>query len=60
MEKEQDFSWLDYSFPAELSTDGKSLYFDEEGVGGETSDFSVYLRKTTEESRGAHRVRGRR
>ena len=49
MEKEQDFSWLDYSFPAELSTDGKSLYFDEEGVGGGAS-YSVYLRKTTEES----------
>ena len=25
MNKEQDFSWLDYSFPAELSTDGKRL-----------------------------------
>jgi eukaryotic-like serine/threonine-protein kinase len=49
MGKEQDFSWLDYSFPAELSTDGKSLYFDEEGVGGGAS-YSVYLRKTTEES----------
>ncbi len=49
MEKEQDFSWLDYSFPAELSTDGKYLFFDEEGVGGGAS-YSVYLRKTTEES----------
>ena len=48
-EKEQDFSWLDYSFPAELSTDGKYLFFDEEGVGGGAS-YSVYLRKTTEES----------
>jgi serine/threonine protein kinase len=49
MEKEQDFSWLDYSFPAELSVDGKYLYFDEEGVGGGAT-YSVYLRKTTEES----------
>ena len=47
--KEQDFSWLDYSFPAELSTDGKRLLFDEEGVGG-GSGYSVYLRKTAEES----------
>ncbi len=48
-DKEQDFSWLDYSFPAELSADGKHLFFDEEGAGG-GSGYSVYLRKTTEES----------
>ena len=47
--KEQDFSWLDYSFPAELSTDGKHLLFDEEGVGG-GGGYSIYLRKTAEES----------
>jgi Tol biopolymer transport system component len=49
MTKEQDFSWLDYSFPAELSADGKRLLFDEEGVGGGTN-YSVYLRKTADES----------
>ncbi len=49
MPKEQDFSWLDYSFPAELSTDGKRLLFDEEGVGG-GGGYSIYLRKTAEES----------
>src|SRR5271170_1349417 len=48
-DKEQDFSWLDYSFPAELSADGKQLFFDEEGAGG-GSGYSVYLRKTSEES----------
>ncbi len=49
MPKEQDFSWLDYSFPAQLSTDGKRLLFDEEGIGG-GAYYSVYLRKTTEDS----------
>jgi eukaryotic-like serine/threonine-protein kinase len=49
MSKEQDFSWLDYSFPAQLSADGKRLLFDEEGAGG-GSGYSVYLRKTAEES----------
>jgi eukaryotic-like serine/threonine-protein kinase len=49
MTKEQDFSWLDYSFPAQLSADGKRLLFDEEGAGG-GAGYSVYLRKTAEES----------
>ena len=49
MAKEQDFSWLDYSFPAEMSADGKRLLFDEEGVGG-GGNYSVYLRKTAEDS----------
>jgi eukaryotic-like serine/threonine-protein kinase len=49
MTKEQDFSWLDYSFPAELSADGKRLLFDEEGVGG-GANYSVYLRKTADDS----------
>jgi serine/threonine protein kinase/dipeptidyl aminopeptidase/acylaminoacyl peptidase len=48
-QKEQDFSWLDYSFPAELSADGKRLLFDEEGVGG-GGNYSVYLRKVAEDS----------
>jgi eukaryotic-like serine/threonine-protein kinase len=47
--KEQDFSWLDYSFPAELSGDGNRLLFDEEGVGG-GGNYSIYLRKTVEDS----------
>jgi serine/threonine protein kinase/Tol biopolymer transport system component len=47
--KEQDFSWLDYSFPAELSGDGNRLLFDEEGVGG-GGNYSIYLRKTAEDS----------
>jgi Tol biopolymer transport system component len=47
--KEADFSWLDYSFPAQLSADGKILLFDEEGTGG-GAGYSVYLRNTTEQS----------
>jgi len=51
--KERDLSWLDYSYPAELSSDGKSLLFDEEGGGGGLAYsksgglyYAVYLRKT--------------
>jgi Tol biopolymer transport system component len=32
--KERDLSWLDYTYPAALSPDGKTLLFDEEGEGG--------------------------
>ncbi len=51
--RERDLSWLDYSYPAELSTDGKSLLFDEEGMGGGLAygrggglAYAVYLRDT--------------
>jgi serine/threonine protein kinase len=51
--KEHELSWLDYSYPADLSADGKSLLFDEEGGGGALSysksgglSYAVYLRKT--------------
>lgn len=50
---ERDLSWLDYSYPADLSKDGKSLLFDEEGMGGGLSyghegglAYAVYLRST--------------
>ena len=52
-EKERDLSWLDYSYPAGLSDDGKTLLFDEEGGGGALDysksvglSYAVYLRKT--------------
>jgi hypothetical protein len=32
--KESDLSWLDYSYPADISEDGKTLLFDEEGEAG--------------------------
>ena len=51
--KERDLSWLDYSYPADLSTDGKTLLFDEEGIGGgvqygdaQDLTYAVYIRNT--------------
>ena len=50
--KELDLSWLDYSYPADLSGDGQTILFDEEGEGGGTYGkggswaYTVYLRKT--------------
>jgi eukaryotic-like serine/threonine-protein kinase len=51
--KERDLSWLDYSYPTDISSDGKTLLFDEEGAGGALTyrkagewAFTVYLRKT--------------
>jgi eukaryotic-like serine/threonine-protein kinase len=51
--KERDLSWLDYSYPADLSADGKTLLFDEEGVGGgvqygtsQELTYAVYIRNT--------------
>jgi Tol biopolymer transport system component len=49
---ETDLSWLDYSYPSDLSEDGQSLLFDEEGEGGGTYGkggswaYTVYVRKT--------------
>jgi eukaryotic-like serine/threonine-protein kinase len=51
--KQQDLSWLDYTYPSDLSTDGKTLLFDEEGGGGSLDysksgglSYAVYIRKT--------------
>jgi Tol biopolymer transport system component/predicted Ser/Thr protein kinase len=51
--KERDLSWLDYSYPADLSSDGKTVLFDEEGVGGGVQygdskelTYAVYIRDT--------------
>jgi Tol biopolymer transport system component/predicted Ser/Thr protein kinase len=51
--KERDLSWLDYSYPADLSADGKTVLFDEEGVGGgvqygnaQELTYAVYIRST--------------
>ena len=51
--KEQDLSWFDYSYPGDLSADGKTLLFDEEGSGGGLAysksgglTYAVYVRKT--------------
>jgi len=42
--EERDISWLDYSYPADLSADGRTLLFDEEGEGGGWT-YSVYIRR---------------
>jgi dipeptidyl aminopeptidase/acylaminoacyl peptidase len=51
--KERELSWLDYTYPADLSPDGKTLLFDEEGGGGALDysksaglTYAVYIRKT--------------
>jgi len=51
--RERDLSWLDYSYPADMSADGKTVLFDEEGVGGAMAhsktgglSYAVYVRKT--------------
>ena len=42
---ERDLSWFDWSYPADLSADGKTLLFREEGAGGGLS-YSAYVRTT--------------
>ena len=51
--KQHELSWLDYTYPADLSADGKTLLFDEEGGGGALDyskssglTYAVYIRKT--------------
>lgn len=44
-EREVDFSWFDWSFPRDISNDGKWVLFEEQGAGG-GSNYSVYLRNT--------------
>jgi eukaryotic-like serine/threonine-protein kinase len=52
-DKEHDLSWLDYSYPGDLSADGKTVLFDEEGVGGgarygktQELTYTLYIRNT--------------
>jgi hypothetical protein len=67
--KEKDLSWLDYSYPADLSVDGKTVLFDEEGVGGgqkyggQEWTYGVYLRPidgSPADLAGNHNLRSRR
>lgn len=51
--RQRDLSWLDYTYPADISADGKTLLFDEEGGGGALAyskssglTYAVYIRKT--------------
>jgi dipeptidyl aminopeptidase/acylaminoacyl peptidase len=43
--KERDLSWLDWSAPRDLSSDGKNLLFIESGEGG-GENYATYLRQT--------------
>ncbi|MEX0878933.1 MAG: protein kinase [Thermoanaerobaculia bacterium] len=42
--RERNLTWLDWSFPADLSNDGSLLLFDEQGRGRE--DYLCYIRRT--------------
>jgi serine/threonine protein kinase/dipeptidyl aminopeptidase/acylaminoacyl peptidase len=51
--RQRDLSWLDYTYPSDISADGKTLLFDEEGGGGALSyskssglTYAVYIRKS--------------
>lgn len=43
--RERDLSWFDWSFSRDLSADGKTLLFEEQGAGG-GPNYSVFLRQT--------------
>jgi len=43
--KERDLSWMDWSAPRDLSTDGKLLLFSESGEGG-GENYTAYVRQT--------------
>jgi len=45
MNQVQDLSWLDYSVSGDITPDGKTVLFDEEGDGG-GPNYSIFLRKT--------------
>jgi len=43
--KERDLTWLDWSLPSAISSDGKRMLFTESGEGG-GQGYSLYIRKT--------------
>jgi Tol biopolymer transport system component/predicted Ser/Thr protein kinase len=43
--KERDLSWLDWTAPGDLSSDGRTVLFSETGEGGGPK-YAVYMRKT--------------
>lgn len=44
--EERDLSWLDWSSLTDLSADGKTVLFNEQGQGGNSTYYAVYVRKT--------------
>ena len=43
---ERNLSWFDWSFPTDLSRDGKRILFEEQGAGRRTDASSIYMRTT--------------
>jgi Tol biopolymer transport system component len=43
--EERDLAWMDYSWPSDISDDGRTLLFGEQGVAGGPG-YAVYLRGT--------------
>jgi Tol biopolymer transport system component len=43
--EERDLSWLDWTYPRDISSDGSTVLFDEPGFGG-GPNYSVFVRKT--------------
>lgn len=43
---ERNLSWFDWSFPTDLSRDGKRILFEEQGAGRRTDANSIYMRST--------------
>ena len=43
--EDRNLTWLDWSFPTDLSADGKTLLFEEQGEGGGAA-YSIYVRST--------------
>jgi Tol biopolymer transport system component len=43
--QERDLSWLDWTYPRDISSDGNVILFDESGYGGGPG-YSVFVRKT--------------
>jgi Tol biopolymer transport system component len=43
--QERDLSWLDWTYPRDISPDGSQVLFDESGYGGGPG-YSVFVRKT--------------
>jgi Tol biopolymer transport system component/predicted Ser/Thr protein kinase len=43
--RERNLTWLDWSFPSDLSADGRTVFFDEQSLGGR-QNYLCYIRKT--------------
>jgi hypothetical protein len=44
--RERNLSWLDWSFPLDLSDDGKTVLFDEQQQVNQAGEYGIYIRRT--------------